>query len=186
MFRFASRIAFCVTTPLVVVAVTASSAHAQTAVLLPDTSQTTLMTATVSEQARISIPAAVSFSVTNVGSSTNAGAVSVALDRIVLATATKQLTVSIQAASASFTAPVIGAVTWSAGDISWNAPSWTRATGAAGTLSASSFTQVATCDPDAADCSTTGLVFTLNAKSTVQRSGNHTLVVTWKVESIGS
>ncbi len=55
-----------------------------------------------------------------------------------------------------------------------------------GVLSASSFTEIATCDPNAADCSTTALVFTLGPKSTVQRSGNHTLVVTWKVESIGS
>ena len=186
MFRSALKAASCLATAFVTVAASASSAHAQTAVLLPDTSQTTLMTATVSEQARISVPAAVSFAVTNVGNSTNASAAAVALDRIVLATATKQLKVSIQAAAASFTAPVVGAVTWSAADISWNAPSWTRATGAAGTLSASAFTQVATCDPDAVDCSTTGLIFTLGAKPTVQRSGNHTLVVTWKVESIGS
>ena len=186
MSRTASKVVSRLATALFAVAVTASSAHAQTAVLLPDTSQTTLMTATVSEQARISVPAAVSFVVTNVGNSTNASAANVVLDRIVLATATKQLKVSIQAAAAPFTAPVVGAVTWSAGDISWNAPSWTRATGAAGTLSASSFTEIATCAPDAADCSTTGLVFTLGAKPSVQRAGNHTLVVTWKVESIGS
>ena len=186
MSRAASKVASCLATALFAVAVTATDAHAQTAVLLPDTSQTTLMTATVSEQARITVPAAVSFTVTNVGNTTNASASNVVLDRIVLATATKQLKVSIQAAASSFTAPVVGSVTWSAADISWNAPSWTRATGAAGTLSASAFTQIATCDPDAPDCSTTGLVFTLGAKPTVQRAGNHTLVVTWKVESIGS
>jgi hypothetical protein len=45
---------------------------------------------------------------------------------------------------------------------------------------------VATCTADTATCSTTGLVFTLAAKTTVQRSGNHTLSVTWKFESIGS
>jgi len=186
MSRVASKVACYLATALFAVAVTASSAYAQTAVLLPDTSQTTLMTATVSEQARITVPAAVSFAVTNVGNGTNASAANVAVDRIVLATATKQLKISIQAAGSSFTAPVLGAVTWAAGDISWNAPSWTRAAGAAGTLSASSFTQIATCDPDAPDCSTTGLVFTLGAKPSVQRAGNHTLVVTWKVESIGS
>jgi hypothetical protein len=161
-------------------------AQAQTTVLLPDTSQTTLLTATVSEQARVAVPANVTFSVTNVGNSTAASAATVTIDRIVLATATKQLKISIQAAGASFTPPVVGATTWSAGDVTWNAPTWTHATGATGTLSSSSFTQVATCDADAADCSTTNLVFTLGAKSTVQRSGNHTLTVTWKVESIGS
>jgi hypothetical protein len=31
-----------------------------------------------------------------------------------------------------------------------------------------------------------GLVFTLGAKPTVQRSGNHQLTVRWKVEAIGS
>jgi len=186
MPRAVTKVAACLATALFIVAAAASSAHAQTAVLLPDTSQTTLMTATVSEQARITVPAAVSFTVTNVGNSTSASAANVVLDRIVLATATKQLKVSIQAAAGSFTAPVVGAITWAAGDISWNAPSWTRATGAAGILSASSFTQIATCDPDAPDCSTTGLVFTLAAKPSVQRAGNHTLVVTWKVESIGS
>lgn len=186
MSRAASKVVYSLATALFAVALAPTSAYAQTAVLLPDTSQTTLMTATVSEQARIVVPAAVSFAVTNVGNSTNASAASVAVDRIVLATATKQLKISIQAAASSFTAPVLGAVTWSAGDISWNAGSWTRAVGAAGTLSASAFTEIATCNPDAPDCSTTGLVFTLGAKSSVQRAGNHTLVVTWKVESIGS
>lgn len=163
-----------------------AAAHAQTTVLLPDTSQTTLLTAVVSEQARVSVPANVSFAVTNVSNSTAAGAVTVGVNRIVLATATKQLRITVQAAAGTFTAPVGGATTWSASDVTWNASSWTRATGASGTLSSSSFNQVATCDPDAADCSTTGLVFTLGAKPSVQRSGNHTLTVTWKFESIGS
>ena len=186
MFRAAPKVAYCLATALFAVALAASDAQAQTAVLLPDTSQTTLMTATVSEQARITVPAAVSFTVTNVANSTNASAANVVLDRIELATSTKQLRVSVQAAASSFTAPVVGAVTWSAGDISWNSASWTRSRGASGTLSASSFTQIATCVADAPDCSTTGLVFTLGAKPTVQRSCNHTLVVTWNVESIGS
>jgi hypothetical protein len=45
---------------------------------------------------------------------------------------------------------------------------------------------VATCTVDTASCSTTGLVFTLAANTAVQRSGNHTLVITWKFESIGA
>lgn len=161
-------------------------AQAQTNVTLPDTSQTTTLTATVSEQARVIVPANVTFNVTDVGSSTAASGASVTIDRIVLATATKQLKVSIQAAAASFTPPVVGATTWSAGDVTWNAAAWTSATGASGTLSNSSYNTVATCDANAAACSTTGLVFTLGAKSTVQRSGSHTLSVTWKFESIGA
>jgi hypothetical protein len=172
--------------PLALLALGPAVAEAQTTVTLPDTSQTTILTATVSEQARVTVPASVAFTVADVSSSTAASAAAITIDRIVLATATKQLRISVQAGAASFTPPVVGSITWAAGDVSWNAATWTRATGAAGTLSSSAFTAVATCNADAADCSTTGLVFTLGAKATVQRSGNHTLTVTWKVESIGS
>jgi len=160
--------------------------YAQTSVTLTDTSQTTTLTANVSEQARVTVPAGVTFNVSNVAATTTAGAASITVSSIVLATATKQFKVSLQANAAAFSPPVAGAITWSATDVSWNAPAWTNATGALGTLSNSAFNTVATCAADAADCSTTGLVFTLGAKSTVKRAGNHTLVVTWKFESIGS
>jgi hypothetical protein len=162
---------------------TATIAQAQVTVTLPDTSQTTLLTATVSEQARVVVPASVTFAVTNVAVGTPATAASVTIDRIVLATATKQLKISMQASAAAFTPPVVGATTWAAGDVTWNAATWTNATGTAGTLSSSAYTALATCVADASACSTTGLVFTLGAKSTVQRSGSHTLSVTWKFES---
>jgi hypothetical protein len=162
----------------------ATRAEAQTTVVLPDTTQTTLFTATVAEQARIVVPASVAFAVTNVATNTSATPATVTADRIVLSSPTKQLKVSLQAASASFTPPVVGATTWSASDVTWNSAMWTRATGAAGALSAVSFTQIATCDPGAADCSTTDLIFTLGAKPTVSQSGVHTLVVIWKFESI--
>jgi len=164
----------------------AQNANAQTTVTLPDSSLTTLFTATVSEQARVVVPGSVLFNVLNVGSSTAASAASVTVDQIVLSTATKQLKLSIQAAAASFTAPAGGGTTWSASDISWNNPAWTNATGSAGTLSSAAYNTVSTCDQGTDNCSTTNLVFTLAAKPTVQRSGNHTLTVTWKVESIGA
>jgi hypothetical protein len=160
-----------------------NAAMAQT-VVLPDNSQTTTLTATVSEQAQVSVPAGVTFNVTNVGVDTAASGASVSASSIVLSTATKKLKVSIQANAATFSAPVGGAVTWSASDVTWNASSWTNATGASGSLSNSSYNEVATCDADASDCSTSGLTFTLGAKNTVKRSGNHTLSVTWKFESI--
>jgi hypothetical protein len=163
-----------------------NAAMAQTLVQLPNSSQTTTLTATVSEQAQVSVPAAVSFNVTNVGASTAASGASMSASSIVLATATKQLKVSIQANAAAFTPPVGGAVTWSASDVSWNAASYTNATGASGTLSDAAYNEVATCDADAGGCSTSGLVFTLAAKNTVKRSGSHTLGVTWKFEAIGS
>jgi hypothetical protein len=166
--------------------VAASAASAQTTVTLPDTSQTTTLTASVSEQATVTVPAGVTFNVTDVTGSTAASAASVTVDNIVLATATKQLKVSVQANAAAFTPPVALATTWSASDVTWNAATWTSATGAANTLSNAAYTEVATCAADSASCSTTGLVFTLGAEPTVKRSGDHTLAITWKFESIGT
>lgn len=165
---------------------TAGLASAQTTVTLPDSSQSTTLTANVSEQAQVTVPSGVTFNVTNVAASTAASGASVTVSNVVLATATKQLKVSLQASAADFTPPVALATTWAAGDVTWNAATWTNATGAAGTLSSTAYTAVATCAADAASCNTTGLVFTLGAKSTVKRSGNHTLAVTWKFESIGT
>jgi hypothetical protein len=159
---------------------------AQTTVTLPNTSQTTTLTATVSEQARVQVPASVGFTVNDIGIATAASAANITVSQIVTATATKQLKISIQANAAAFTPPVVSAITWSASDVTWNAATWTSATGATGTLSSSSYNEVATCDADATDCSTADLVFTLGSKTTVQRSGNHTLNITWKFESIGT
>jgi len=163
---------------------TATAARAQTSVTLPNSSQTTTLTANVSDQARVTVPAGVTFNVTNITANTAAGVASLTVDNIVLATATNQLKVSLQANAASFTPPVGGATTWSASDVTWNAAAWTAATGASGTLSNAAFNTVGTCDADVSTCSTAALVFTLAAKGTVKRSGNHTLVVTWKFESI--
>ena len=174
--------------PLVVglLLVGAGTVEAQTPITLPNTGQTTTLTANVSEQARVTVPSGLTFNVTNIAASTAASAASLTVDDIVMATATKQLQVSLQANAASFTPPVTGATTWSAGDVTWNAATWTNGTGASGTLSSSAYNTVATCTADVATCSTTGLVLTLGAKTTVKRSGNHTLVVTWKFESIGT
>jgi len=164
----------------------ASMAQAQSTVLLPDTSQTTTVSVSVSEQARVTVPSTVAFIVTNVGSPTVATEVAVTVDQIVLSTASKQLRLSLRANAPSFTPPISGDVTWSAEDLSWTAAAWTSAAGSAGTLSSSTDNTIATCDAGATACSTSALVFTLAGKPTVQRSGAHTLVVTWKVESIGS
>ena len=159
---------------------------AQTVVLLPDTSRTTTLTADVSEQAEVTVPAGITFAVNNINVNTPAAAASVTVSNIVLASASKQLKVSVEAAAASFTPPVVGATTWDAADVSWNAATWTSATGATGTLSHSAFNQVATCSAGTAGCSTTNLILTLTSKPTVKISGNHTLVVNWKFESIGT
>lgn len=170
-----------------VIVMSAGLASAQTTVTLPDSSQSTTLTANVSEQAQVTVPTGVTFNVTNVAASTAAAAASVTVDNIVLATATKQLKISLQASAASFTPSVALATTWAAGDVTWNAATFSSSgAGASGTLSNSSYNAIATCGADAATCSTTDLVFTLAAKTTVKRSGNHTLVMTWKFESIGT
>src|SRR5262245_22597737 len=84
-----------------------AAASAQTTVSLPDTSQTTTLSANVSEQVRVTVPSAVTFTVTNIGVSTAATAASVTADQIVTSTASKQLKVSLQANAASFTPPVV-------------------------------------------------------------------------------
>lgn len=167
-------------------ALIAGAASAQTVVTLPDSAQATTLTGDVAEQARVTVPPGVTFDVQNIASSTAATAASVTVDNIALDTATKQLKISIQAGAASFTPPIALATTFSASDVTWNAASWTNATGASGTLSNSSYNEVATCDADAAACSTSALVFTLGSKTTIKRSGNHTLSLTWKFESIGT
>ncbi len=164
----------------------AGVASAQTTVVLPNESQSTTLTANVSEQARVLVPAGVTFNVTNIGAATVSDAASVTVDQIVLATATKTLRMSLYANAAAFTPSVGGAVTWARGDVSWSAGTFSNGgTGATGTLAATAGA-VANCAADVAACSTTNLVFTLAANASVKRSGNHTLVMTWKFESIGS
>lgn len=169
----------------------ADVAGAQTVIALPDTGQTTTLTANVSEQAQVTVPSSVTFNVTDINTATDAAQTSITVENIVLATATKQLRISLLANAASFTPPLTGATTWSATDVSWSTPAagpnaWLNATRANGTLSSATYTTAATCDADMASCSTTGFTFQLAAKSSVKRSGNHTLVVTWKFESIGA
>lgn len=169
----------------------AALAEAQTSVQLPSAPSTTTLTAAVSEQAFITVPSAASFNVTDIRSTTTTSDQTVIIAGIVLASATKQLQVSLRANAGSFTPPVAGATTWGAGDVSWTSPAggpkaWVNATRANGTLSNAAFTTVATCNANATTCSTTGLRFALAPKTTVTRSGGHTLVVTWKFESIGS
>jgi hypothetical protein len=182
--RYVARVLRIGILTVTALAAVTSRATAQTTITLPDTSATTTLTAVVGDQARVTVPTGVTFTVADVSSSTTSSAASVSVANIVLASATKQLRISLQAEAASFTPPAAGAATWGAGDVSWNAASWTNGSGAAGTLSNSAFTPVSTCTADSATCSTAGLQFTLGANALVKRSGNHTLVVRWKFESI--
>jgi hypothetical protein len=162
----------------------AGVASAQVTVTLPDTSQTTTLTAAVQEQARVTTPTTVTFTVNDVSTTTAGSAAAVTVTNIVLSTVTDKLKISTQANAANFTPPVVGAVTWAASDVSWTGGTWTAATPASGTLSNSAYNEVARCDANVAACNSTNVAFTLAAKSSVVRAGNHTLVITWKFEKI--
>jgi hypothetical protein len=159
-------------------------ASAQVLVQLPDSSQTTTLTATVSDQAVVTTPANVTFNVTDVAASTAGSAAALSVTGIVLPSAADKLKISVKANAANFTPPVALAPTWTAADVSWTTGTWTNATPAAGTLSSASFGEVARCDADAVACSTANVGFTLAANTAVTRSGSHTLVITWKFEKL--
>ena len=153
-------------------------------VTLPNTSNTVTFTATVSEQCNVvALPTAVAFTVGDVTISTDSAAQTVTFNSIVLQNG-NGLKVSLQANAANFTPPTGGSTTWAASDVSWNAATWTNGTGASGTLSNSAYNALATSTANAATLSTTGLTFTLAAKSSVDRAGDHNLVATWKLESV--
>jgi hypothetical protein len=162
------------------------AASAQTPTAMLDTPQNTTLTANVSEQCQIAVPAGVMFDVARVTDRTVSSPAAVTIDNIVLATATRQLRLSIRANAARFTPPVGGAATWGADDVTWNGAMWIHGAGSAGTLSSTEYTTVATSEADAASMTTAGLTFTLAPRATVTCSGHHTLTITWKVESFGS
>lgn len=146
----------------------------------------TTLTATVSEQVTVSIGTTAAFAVTNIGATTPATApVVVSASNIVL-DPTKSLLISVSANAAAFT-PSAGGTTWDASAVSWAAASSapTAAVAASGTLSntAATFVPVAECTADVAACSVSPL-FLLAAKPTITLPGSHSLVVSWKFESI--
>lgn len=179
------------TAMVVLLMLPATGAAAQTTGALPVNDQTTTFTAAVSEQARITVPAGVTFSVSNIAAS-NSQDIAIAVQNIVLTTASRQLRISVKADSAAFTPPQSGATTWAATAVSWTSGpgggpnAWQNATGSAGTLSSASFNTVATCNPDVASCSIAKLPLTLGSATGVSRSGSYSLTVTWKFEAIGS
>jgi len=166
--------------------VTAALASAQEVVTMPgDASSLTTLTAVVSDQARITVPSVVTFNVTNIAAATVASGVSFLADNIVLSSASATLNVSLIGNAPTFTAP-LASPTWAVADVSWGVAAFTAGTAVAGTLAATPVA-VFTCAAAVATCGTTGstLVFTLAPKTTVTRSGNHTLTMTWKFASIG-
>lgn len=161
----------------------AAAAGAQTLLTLPDsTTLSSTLTATVSEQATVTVPATITFPVTDISADTPANASAITVTGILLDTATKQLKISIKAASGSFSG---SGTTYSASDVTWGTgASWTNATETTGTLS-TSFQELVTCDAGVSGCNTTDAKFKLTAEP-VSFSGSKTLTMNYKVESIGT
>jgi hypothetical protein len=164
--------------------ITARLVSAQTVLPLPNETGTSTLTATVSEQGSFSVPATVNFNVTNILVATASSPVSVTATNIVLATASKTLHIMVKGNGPVFSPSVAATPTWVVADVSWAAAAFANGTGVIGTL-AQTYVGVATCAADVASCGTTTMIFTLAANPAVTRSGAHTLIITWKFESIG-
>lgn len=154
-------------------------------VTLPDTSQTSSATAMVIDQASITVPTSIQFTIIDVTAATDATQLqSVSVTNIVIHDG-KSVRVSLAPNAALFTKPAGATVTWSASDVSWDAPTWINGTGTAGSLSPTpgAYTTVATSAANpTGDLSTSSLKFTLAPKA-VDRAGDYSLVATWKVEA---
>jgi hypothetical protein len=178
------------TSMIVAIAVmTATVASAQTPVIITaggDTSQTSILTANVSEQARVTVPEMVTFNVTNTALPTISGPQSVTVTNIVLASATKQLQITVTPAALDFSSP--GGPTWVSSNVSWGAATFSSAgVGSGGTLAGVATDQpIVTCAVNVSDCSTTNLTFLLAPNAAVKTAGAHTLVIRWKFASIGA
>lgn len=133
------------------------------------------------DSVRITLPAAVSFAVTNVGNSTvgtpNPSAVSFSSLNVL---ATNVLRISVKA-DADFTPPSGTAIP--ASKISWTTSSATNGTGSNGTLSTSTYTQLFQSNLTKKSGSV-NVTWTLGAPGTGIRAGSHVLTLRWKLESV--
>ena len=97
----------------------------------------TALPAAASETVNLSVPASLSFTVSNVSSSTDAAEFDISFSSGAL-TAGHKLKMSVQAASSTFTPPHSGG-TISASTVSWSSTGASGGTGYDGTLSSSSY-----------------------------------------------
>jgi hypothetical protein len=150
---------------------------------LPDDSAQTTLRAVVREQCDISVPAEIVFNVTDIARDTSASG-AVAIDKIVLASAKRQLKLSLRAGAEAFAAPETGAPTWQADQVAWSAEGWSNAKGQGNRLSPKEWGTVAVSDPGVSKIGNGKLQFVLGANDRISRSGDYTLTVNWRVESV--
>jgi|GEM_PF-6754381 len=161
----------------------ATAASAQVLISLPDESQTTTFTATIDEQATVTVPTDIAFHVTNVLADTASTDPSpVTVTGIVLTTTTKKLKISVK--GSAFTG---SSTPYSTADVLFTGGDWTTtATASSGNLNVdhSTYATLATCNANEAACSTADAGFSLKANSAVTTNGTQSLTMTWKFESI--
>ena len=141
-----------------------------------------VVSARAQETVSISVPLAVSFSVTDVSRSTS-GAPNVTTISFSNANLSpgKAIRVSMQSDAAAFTPP--SGTSIPASNVSWNNLGANGGIGWNGTLNSSSFALVFQSDP-ARTSGHIDLGWTLAAPASGIRAGNHQLTIRWKVESI--
>lgn len=167
----------------------ATVAGAQVTVTLPDVgSQTTLLTADVSEQADVTVPTDISFTVDDISVDTPADAATpVTVTNIVLVSNTAQLKISVAGSAASFSG---AAIPYDVGDVGWNPANdavWVAGTADVdGVLLNGTYAELVLCDADTADCSTGDAKFYLRANTSIMTSGPQTLTMSYKFERIGA
>jgi len=167
----------------------AQPAFSASILTLPDTSQTSTFQATIGEQINVVVPTIISFGNITIGGNNSSVAATSAAQTVSITGATlasgQTVKISLEANAANFTDGA--GPTFAASDVSWNAATWTLATGALGTLKNTAFTQVAqSVVAPVGTIGTTNLVFTLgvhNFGAVAVQAGPQTLVATWQFQS---
>jgi hypothetical protein len=136
------------------------------------------------ETARVAIPPAINFSISNVNQSTagTPATSTVNLTQITLNTG-KALRVSVKADTAAFTPPSSGGTTIPVSKVSWSITGATRGVGTGGTLSSASYGLVYQSNV-AVTSGNVQLAWALAAPGGGLRPGDHRLTIRWKLESI--
>jgi hypothetical protein len=169
---------------LLTLAMTGAHAETVTPITPVNGNQSTTLTATVSEQATLTVPSTAAFAVTDINSNTlTTTALNVHADNIVLFDG-NSLRILLQAASTNFTGPAGSTHNLAASKVTWPASSWTNGTGASGTLSSSAAGEVVTSSANASSVSNSALPLTLHSDAAIDRAGDYTLVANWTIESV--
>lgn len=130
----------------------------------------------------ISVPMAVTFTVSNVSGSTPGAPSPTTVSFLnAILTPGKAIRVSVQSDAAAFTAPSGASIP--ASNVSWNNLGTAGGIGSNGTLSSSSYALVFQGDP-ARISGRVDLGWTLAAPGSGIRAGVHQLTIRWKIESI--